>query len=77
MTQGLIPHTYEVSYGQIRDRVKKDGKHWLQPELKAFFDEKLVDNNEEWSKIHKWAHEQASKTQDFAMRVLQRLHIKR
>ncbi|WP_173473509.1 radical SAM protein [Fibrobacter succinogenes] len=77
MTQGLIPHTYEVCYGQIRDRVKEGGGHWLQPELKAFFDEKLIDNNKEWSNIHKRVYVKTSKVKELAIRVLQKLHIKK
>ena len=44
LTFGLIPHKYSICYGNIRDRVKTDGLHWLQPELLSFFNTKL-----EWS----------------------------
>lgn len=47
LTLGLIPGCTDVRYGDIRDRVRPDGTHWLQPELKAFFNEKVSDNNEE------------------------------
>lgn len=45
LTMGLIPNLYETRYGDIRDRTKLDGTHWLQPELKEFFNKKLIDNN--------------------------------
>ena len=48
LTFGLIPNLTDVGYGDIRNRVKEDGSEWLQPELKAFFNTKLVDSNEEW-----------------------------
>ena len=41
MTLGLIPHKYSTCYGDIRDRVKIDGTHWLQPNLLSFFNTKL------------------------------------
>lgn len=45
MTLGLIPHRYSTRYGEIRDRSRLDGTHWLQPDLRAFFDTKLEDGN--------------------------------
>ena len=45
MTMGLIPNKYSTRYGDIRDRTKLDGTHWLQPELKEFFNTKLIDSN--------------------------------
>lgn len=53
LTFGLIPHYTKTGYGDIRNRIKKDGTEWLQPELKAFFNTKLIDNNKEWSLVHK------------------------
>ena len=53
MTMGLIPHLYDTNYGDIRDRVREDGSHWLQPELREFFNSKLVDSNEEYSTFRK------------------------
>ncbi len=50
LTMGLIPNVTEIKYGDIRDRVKTDGTHWLQPELKEFFNTKLLDSNIEFSK---------------------------
>lgn len=56
MTLGTIPYKYPTHYGEIRDRIKDDGKHWLQPELRDFFDSKLVENNNEWSVIRKMSY---------------------
>lgn len=47
MTLGLINGATEIGYGDIRDRTREDGTHWLRPELKAFFNTKLGDSNEE------------------------------
>lgn len=55
MTLGLIPHKYTVCYGDIRDRVKSDGSHWLQPELLSFFNTKLEDSNIPYSKMQIFA----------------------
>lgn len=49
LTLGLIPGSTDVCYGDIRDRARSDGTHWLQSELKAFFNEKVSDSNEEIS----------------------------
>lgn len=45
LTLGLIPDATDIRYGDIRDRIKADGTHWLQPELKAFFNTKCGDTN--------------------------------
>lgn len=47
LTAGLIKGITDVGYGDIRDRERADGTHWLNPELKAFFNTKLGDSNEE------------------------------
>lgn len=46
LTVGTIPGANDVTYAQVRDRVCEDGSHWLQPELRAFFDDKLERANE-------------------------------
>lgn len=55
LTLGLIPNFTEVSYGNIRDREKTDGAHWLQPNLKDFFNGKLDENNSQLSNLGKIA----------------------
>lgn len=53
MTMGLIPGATDVGFGDIRNRVRTDGQEWLQPELKAFFNSKLVDSNREYTQAQK------------------------
>ena len=49
LTLGCIPSATSVGYGDIRDRKREDGKHWLQPELRDFFNTKLMDSNNQFS----------------------------
>lgn len=53
LTMGLIPGLTNVRFGDIRDREREDGSHWLQPGLKSFFNEVLVDSNVELSDAKK------------------------
>lgn len=53
LSMGLIPNLNDVHYGDIRDRVTIDGRHWLQPELKDFFNCKLQESNTQWSAAKK------------------------
>lgn len=75
MTQGLIPHLYGIGYGQIRDRERPDGTHWLQPELKSFFDEKLENNNEEWPFFRKFIYIKKTKVHSLIKNLLQKIHL--
>ena len=49
LTFGNIPHKFmNLKYGDdIRDRIKNDGSHWLQPKLLAFFNSRLDETNGE------------------------------
>lgn len=47
LTLGYIPRKYATCYGNIRDRIRLDGTHWLQPDLLAFFNTKLEESNRE------------------------------
>ena len=47
LSTGLIPSMDTPGYGDLRDRTKTDGQHWLQPALRDFFNTKLVDSNKE------------------------------
>lgn len=69
MTAGLISGVTEIGYGDIRDRVRTDGTHWLRPELKAFFNTKLGDNNEAPSTFTKTVARFESSTSWNALRV--------
>lgn len=53
MTFGLMPSVETPAYADIRNRVCADGSEWLSPELKSFFEGKLVDANEEYSLLRK------------------------
>lgn len=58
-----------MGYGDIRDRERADGTHWLHLELKAFFNTRLGDSNNKPSCLRKsytkvantalWAEERA------------------
>jgi hypothetical protein len=47
LTMGCIPNKFaDVRYGSdIRDRVRGDGTHWLNEELRGFFDQRTDENN--------------------------------
>lgn len=53
LTLGAIPEFVSPTYADMRDRKSSDGKCWLQPDMKAFMSQKLVDNNEEYSEVRK------------------------
>lgn len=50
---GDIPELETPTYAELRNRVTKDGKEWLNPKMKAFMSQKLKDNNEEYSETKK------------------------
>ncbi|MCD8220943.1 MAG: glycosyltransferase [Clostridiales bacterium] len=45
---GDIPELETPTYASLRDRLCTDGSHWLQPDMKRFMSQKLVDDNEEY-----------------------------
>lgn len=45
LTFGCIPQFTPIGYGDIRDRIKKDGSHWIQLQMKSFLNTKLEENN--------------------------------
>lgn len=53
LTLGYIPHECQTHYGDIRDREKTDGTHWLRPQLKHFFNSQLEEENEEYDEQKK------------------------
>ena len=68
MSIGLIPKKYETRYGDIRDRVRTDGTHWLNDKLRRFFNTQLVESNKEMSDFEKlvtpienWTYRQKNK----------------
>ena len=50
LTMGLIPDADAPGYGEVRDRVREDGTHWLQDEMYAFMNTKLADANDRLSR---------------------------
>ena len=73
ITAGLINGATEIGYGDIRDRVRVDGTHWLRPEIKAFFNTKLGDSNEEPSCLGKAIATVESQASWTAVRVKSKL----
>ena len=53
LTWGDIPHSTNLSYADVRNRIRFDGREWLQPKLKKFFSTHLCDNNAELSDAEK------------------------
>ena len=55
LTLGLIPENDDQAarYGDIRDRVRKDGSHWLQKEFRDFINTRLKESNEELGESEK------------------------
>lgn len=54
LTLGAIPHSTKVTYADIRNRVRADGREWLNPKLKRFFSTQLYQSNEELSDVEKF-----------------------
>lgn len=50
LTLGYIPELKSAHYGDIRDRERPDGSHWLNPDLKAFFNSRLEESNNQLSR---------------------------
>lgn len=53
LTLGTIPELNTPTYADVRDRVNKNGEHWLQPEMRDFMSQKLKDNNQVYSSYQK------------------------
>lgn len=54
LTFGNIPRQTNLTYAEMRNRVRiDDGREWLQPKLKEFFNTKLCDNNRELADVEK------------------------
>lgn len=49
LTLGCIPNFTAVGYGNIRDRVRLDGTHWIQPKMLEFLNSKLEQSNDLYS----------------------------
>ena len=53
LTFGNIAHATNLRYADMRNRLTKDGREWLQPKLKEFYSSQLCDNNRELSDAEK------------------------
>lgn len=53
LTFGNIPELESPTYDQLRNRTQSDGTQWLQPEMKAFMQSKLIESNKEYSEKEK------------------------
>ena len=54
MTLGNIPHLTNTTYADVRNRVRSDGREWLNPKLKNFFNTQLWESNDELSDTEKF-----------------------
>ena len=75
LTLGCVPNFTDTRYGDIRNRIKSDGKQWIQPEVLAFFNTTLVESNKEhgcvkklWNKYHMYPVRVARKLKKYIRR---------
>ena len=61
LTYGVIPEIESPTYNEMRDRITKEGAHWIQTDARAFFSTKLSDEHELLSKEEKKKILKASK----------------
>lgn len=50
---GDIPELEAPTYDKLRNRIQTNGVEWLQPEMKAFMQSKLVNSNKEYTEEEK------------------------
>lgn len=53
LTYGTIPGFKAPKYSEIRNRKTKDGKEWLQPEMKYFMESRFNESNKEYASDRK------------------------
>lgn len=53
LTLGTIPELVTPTYALMRDRLCADGRHWLGPEIRALFSQKLADHNRQYTRVQK------------------------
>ncbi len=56
LTLGCIPKFTDVCYGNIRDRIRADGTHWIQPKMLNFLNSKCEESNTEFTDKDKKAN---------------------
>lgn len=73
LTLGLIPNKYNTCYGDIRNREKINGTHWLQPELQSFFNTKVEESNRIYSRVQIYHIKTKAKVERYKKVVKKRL----
>lgn len=53
LTMGCIPEMDSPTYIYMRDRVTKEGNHWMNAEMREFLDHKLIEENNLYSEKEK------------------------
>lgn len=53
LSMGVIPEINIANYSELRDRVTRDGEHWLNKEMREFLSQRLENSNKIWSNIEK------------------------
>lgn len=69
LTFGAIPDHNSPSYATIRNRICYDGTEWLKPKMKAFMEQKLKNNNEEYPESKKKAIDQEMKVREIVFTI--------
>lgn len=78
LTLGTIPELLTPTYAEVRDRTDQKGENWLQPEMRNFMSQRLVDNNTPYTDRQKQAlifKSRYSKVKFFIRRVCRKLKI--
>lgn len=70
LSLGCIPDFCDTTYAELRDRVRKDGTHWLQKEFFDFISQKLDNENPRLSSIG----EKANNLRIFSYRCTNKLY---
>ena len=54
---GTCPDIFkDITYANVRDRIRTDGTHWLHKRVYNAFSQKLCDNNRRYSKFIEWLY---------------------
>ncbi|MCQ2286665.1 MAG: radical SAM protein [Bacteroidales bacterium] len=51
---GTIPELQAPNYGELRNKICTDGTEWLKPKMKLFMEQKVFENNIEYTPIKKF-----------------------
>ena len=70
---GDIPEMKTPTYDKLRNRVQSNGIEWLQPEMKAFMQSKLVESNKEYNEEEKKKINKINKRKIYIERLKRKL----